>query len=126
MSNKNLRGYFYTLNAYGGDGLTSEADYLWDLFTNTARYQHGTSTVQALNTQTNKLCELREVVQVGNVVKGCLALMRDDRPPVRRSDGTEVPLPVNVGDTLLEKNYFLYFREVKLLVWQFNLTAKVT
>ena len=63
MSNKNLRGYFYTLNAYGGDGLTSEADYLWDLFTNTARYQHGTSTVQALNTQTNKLCELREVVQ---------------------------------------------------------------
>lgn len=123
MPEKNLRAYFYTLNALGDAGGASEVDYLWDLFTNPGRYNNGTSTVQAVNTQTNKSCELREVQQVGNVVKGCLALLRDDCPPVRRVDGTEVPLPMNAGDALLEKNYFLYFKEAKLLVWQFNLAA---
>lgn len=123
MPEKNLRAYFYTLNAFGDAGSASEVDYLWDLFTNPARYQDGTSTVQALNTQTNKSCELREIQPVGNVVKGCLALLRDERPPVRRIDGKEVPLPMNAGDTLLEKNYFLYFKEAKLLVWHFNLSA---
>lgn len=123
MSQKHLRAYFYTLTALGNADGTSEEDYLWDLFTNPNRYQNGTSIVQALNAQTNKSCELREVVQVGNVVKGCLALLREDRPPVRRMDGTEIPLPVSAGDTLLEKNYFLYFREARLLVWQFNLSA---
>lgn len=123
MADKHLRAYFYALNAFGDAGAASEADYLWDLFSNPARYVNGTSTVQALNTQTNKSCELREMQVVGNVAMGCLALLREDRPPVRRSDGTEVPLPVAVGDALLEKNYFLYFREGQLLVWHFNLSA---
>ena len=123
MPERHLRAYFFTLNAFGDAGDSSEEDYLWDLFTNPNRYQNGISTVQALNSQTNKSCELREIQRVGNVVKGCLALLRDERPPVRRIDRTEVPLPMNVGATLLEKNYFLYFKETRLLVWHFNLSA---
>lgn len=123
MPEKHLRAYFFNLSAFGAEGDLGEVDYLWDLFTNPARYTNSVSNAQALNTQTNRSCELREVVTVGNVVKGCLALLREEKPSVRRNDGTEIPLPVNAGDTLLEKNYFLYFKQSKLLVWQFNLVA---
>lgn len=123
MPQKHLRAHFFTLSAFGGDGNVSEVDYLWGLFTNPDLYVNCVSRVQATSNHTNRSCELREVQQVGNVVRGCLALLRDDRPSVRRVDGTEIPLPLDADDALLEKNYFLYYRDAKLLVWQFNLAA---
>ena len=122
MAEKNLRVFFYSLHALGDDGLT-EADYLWSLFTNTDLYRGGVSRVEAVSPSTGKSCELREVGVVGNVVKGCLALLREDVPTLRRQDGNEAPLPISRGDRLIEKNYFLYFRDARLLVWQFNLAA---
>lgn len=122
MPDKNLRVFFYSLNALGDDEVT-EVDYLWSLFTNTDLYHGGVSRVEAVSPSTGKSCELREVSVVGNVVKGCLALLREDVPTLRRQDGNEAPLPIANGDRLIEKNYFLYFREAKLLLWQFNLAA---
>jgi hypothetical protein len=122
MANKNLRVFFYHLNAIGGDGL-NEVDHLWSLFTNLNLYRDGVSCVEAVSPNTGKSCELRDVSTVGNVVKGCLALLREDLPTLRRLDGNEAPLPIANGDRLIEKNYFLYFRESRLLIWQFNLAA---
>jgi hypothetical protein len=122
MVEKNLRVFFYSLNTLGDDEV-SEKDYLWSLFTNTALYREGVSHVEAVSPTTRKSCELREVSVVGNVVKGCLALLREDVPTLRTQDGSEAPLPIANGDRLIEKNYFLYFRESRLLLWQFNLAA---
>lgn len=122
MADKNLRVFFYSLNALGDDEV-SEVDYLWSLFTNTDLYRGGVSRVEAVSPSTGKSCELRDVSVVGNVVKGCLALLREDVPTLRRQDGNEAPLPIANGDRLIEKNYFLYFRESRLLLWQFNLAA---
>lgn len=122
MTKKNLRVFFYHLSAIGGDGL-NEVDYLWNLFTNINLYRDGISCVEAVSPNTGKSCELRDVSTVGNVVKGCLALLREDLPTLRRQDGNEAPLPIANGDRLIEKNHFLYFRESRLLLWQFNLAA---
>lgn len=122
MANKNLRVFFYSLNALGGDEVT-EVDYLWSLFTSPHLYRGGVSHVEAVSPNTGKSCELRDVSVVGHVVKGCLALLREDVPTLRRQDGNEAPLPIANGDRLIEKNYFLYFRESRLLLWQFNLAA---
>lgn len=122
MTEKNLRVFFYSLDAPADDG-TSEVDFLWSLFTNATLYRGGVSHVEAVSPTTGKSCELRDVSVIGNVVKGCLALLREDVPTLRRQDGNEAPLPISTGDRLIEKNYFLYFRNSKLLVWQFNLSA---
>lgn len=122
MAEKNLRVFFYFLNALGDDE-TTEVEYLWSLFTKTDLYRGGVSSIEAVIPSTGKTCELREVSVVGNVVKGCLALLREDLPTLRLQDGNEAPLPVANGDRLIEKNYFLYFREARLLLWQFNLAA---
>ncbi|AOG22135.1 hypothetical protein [Acidovorax sp. RAC01] len=122
MPEKNLRVFFYSLNALGDDEVT-EVDYLWSLFTKPDLYHGGVSRVEAVSPSTGKSCELREVSVVGGVVKGCLALLREDLPTLRRQDGNEAPLPIANGDRLIEKNYFLYFREARLLLWQFNLAA---
>jgi len=122
MADKNLRVFFYSLSALGDDAI-SEVDYLWSLFTGPHLYRSGVSHVEAVSPNTGKSCELREVAVVGNVVKGCLALLREDVPTLRRQDGNEAPLPIANGDRLIEKNYFLYFREARLLLWQFNLAA---
>jgi hypothetical protein len=122
MAEKNVRVFFYYLNALGDDEV-NEVDYLWGLFTNAALYRSGVSCVEAVSPSTGKSCELRDVSVVGSVVKGCLALLREDVPTLRTQDGNEAPLPIAHGDRIIEKNYFLYFREARLLVWQFNLTA---
>lgn len=122
MVQKNLRVFFYYLNALSDDEVTG-VDYLWSLFTNPDLYRDGVSHIEAVSPATGKSCELRDVSIVGNVVKGCLALLREDVPTLRRQDGNEAPLPIDDGDRLIEKNYFLYFRESRLLLWQFNLAA---
>ena len=112
MAEKNVRVFFYYLNALGDDEVT-EVDYLWSLFTRADLYRGGVSCVEAVSPSTGKSCELRDVSVVGNVVKGCLALLREDVPTLRRQDGNEAPLPIANGDRLIEKNYFLYFREAR-------------
>lgn len=122
MVERNLRVFLYSLNALGNEAI-SESDYLWTLFANNDLYSNGVSNIEAVSPNTGKSFELRDVSTVGNVVKGCLALLRDDVPTLRLHDGNEAPLPIANGDRLIEKNYFLYFRESKLLLWQFNLAA---
>ena len=107
MADKNLRVFFYSLNAMGDDKV-SEVDYLWNLFTQPCLYRSGVSCVEAVSPSTGKCCELREVTVVGNVVKGCLALLREDVPTLRLQDGNEAPLPIANGDRLIEKNYFFH------------------
>lgn len=122
MPEKNLRVFFYSLDTLGDDNV-NQTDYLWNLLTNADLYAGGVSRVEAVSPTTGKSFELREMAVVGNVVKGCLALLREDVPTLRRQDGNEAPLPIANGDRLIEKNYFLYFRGARLLLWQFNLAA---
>jgi len=123
VAQKNIRVYFYELNvldvAHGFD----PSAYIWGIFTNPANFTNGVSVLQATSPTTAKPCEFRNVNVVGNVVKGTLALLRDDAPNVRQLDGNETTIPLQQGETLLEKNYFLYFKDTRLLVWHFNLAA---
>ena len=126
MPEKSLRAFFYQLSAPAHPAQAnaeSDADYLWGLFTDGGLYDAGNSKAQATNNATSKKCELREVTVVGSVAMGCLALLRDSAPGIRRANGAEDPTPLAAGEHALEKNYFLYFKDTCLLVWQFNLTA---
>lgn len=66
--------------------------------------------------------ELRELSATANrnVIKGVLALVRDDAPHIREADGGERPIELADQEGILEKNYFLYFVDRQLLVWQVN------
>lgn len=66
--------------------------------------------------------ELRELKasQNGKVVQGVLALVRDDAPHIREADGGERPIELDDQEGILEKNYFLYYKDQCLLVWQVN------
>lgn len=56
--------------------------------------------------------ELRELsaTENGKVIKGVLALVRDDAPHIREADGGERPIELADHEGILEKNYFLLLR----------------
>lgn len=123
MSSKEIRVYFYNLHVLNLPEDEREDEYLWSLFLDQNKYINKRSKVIGKNSNTGKSFELRDIQIVGNVVQGCLAMLRDDPPHLRDSSGEEAQLPMKPGETLLEKNHFLYFKKSKLLIWQFNLQA---
>ena len=69
--------------------------------------------------------ELRElfVGQNGQSIRGVLALLRDDAPHKRTTNGAETSLDLLEGENLIEKNHFLLLKHPALLVWQVNRKA---
>lgn len=66
--------------------------------------------------------EIRELQPLGDgaTFRGVLAVVRDDAPHIRAADGGERQIELAEQEGVLEKNYFLYFRQNNLLVWQVN------
>lgn len=66
--------------------------------------------------------EIRELQSLGTGAsfKGVLAVVRDDAPHIRAADGGERSIDLAADEGVLEKNYFLFFRQHNLLVWQVN------
>lgn len=66
--------------------------------------------------------ELRELQSLGDGAsfKGVLAVLRDDAPHIRAADGGERAIDLADEEGVIEKNYFLFFRQHNLLVWQVN------
>lgn len=56
----------------------------------------------------------------GQVIQGVLAVLRDEAPHIRGADGAERPIELQENEHVIEKNYFLLFRQQQLLVWQVN------
>lgn len=69
--------------------------------------------------------EIRELKATKNqkFVRGVLALVRDDAPHIREEDGSERIIELKEEEGVLEKNYFLFYPETRLLVWQVNGSA---
>jgi hypothetical protein len=66
--------------------------------------------------------ELRELeaFNCGESFKGVLAVLRDEAPHIRDGFGNERPIELEHDERLIEKNYFLHFKDRELLVWQVN------
>lgn len=66
--------------------------------------------------------ELRELetFNSGESFKGVLAVLRDEAPHIRDGSGNERPIELEQDERLIEKNYFLHFKNRELLVWQVN------
>ena len=92
-----------------------------DLLTELANYHDEDKQLPQLEVG-QLINELRElaVSNTGSVIQGVLALVRDDAPHIRQADGRERPIVLQEQEGVLEKNYFLYFVDQQLLVWQVN------
>lgn len=66
--------------------------------------------------------ELRDLISIngGKVFRGVLAVLRDDAPNIREAGGAERPITLGDDEHVIEKNYFLYYADRELLVWQVN------
>lgn len=121
---KNVNVYFYELSVADQDEGFDQEQFIASAFSNPALFKDGVSITQGVSPSTGHHFELREIEHEGpDIVKGCLAMLRVDAPNVRKTTGREALIPLEEGETLLEKNYFLYYKNKRLLVWQFNLAA---
>lgn len=99
-------------------------DFIWNTLTNPNNFDsNGISLLTTKHQSTGFAIELREFSEDGKFAIGCLARCREDSPPVRKPDKSEVLRPLLSGHTYLEKNYFLYSKEDRVLLWQFNMSA---
>lgn len=99
-------------------------DFIWNTLTNPNNFDtNGISTLTTKHQSTGFAVELREFDQDGDFAWGCVARCREDSPSMRRPDKSEVLRPLAAGHTYLEKNYFLYSKHDRVLIWQFNMTA---
>ncbi len=102
----------------------SVAEEIASFLFNPANYAGSVSNVSCSNGNGHDF-ELRDV-QIdtsGQYVRGTLARIREDRPPVRDANKAVRPLNLAPGSNLLESNYFYYRRRDRLLLWHFNLRA---
>jgi len=102
----------------------SVATEIAEFFLNAASYTAGVSNEACSNGNGHDF-ELRDVEldAAGEYVRGTLARIREDRPPVRDANRGVQPLNLAPGSNLLESNYFHYRRKDRLLFWHFNLRA---
>lgn len=100
------------------------SEIIWNTLTNSAVYdENGISKLTNQHLGTGFKVEIRDFKIEDGLAFGCVARCREDSPPVRRPDGSEILRPLQNGHTLLEKNYFLYSKEDQVLIWQFNLSG---
>lgn len=73
----------------------------------------------------NHSYEIREMASFNNgaVYRGVFAVLRDDAPNIRKSNGTERPIPLADDEGVIEKNHFLYYARRRMLVYQVNQRA---
>lgn len=67
--------------------------------------------------------QVRDLQQVGTVLKGTFVKLRDDAPHVVAADDQEHELDLEEGDHLIEKCHFLLRERGNVLVWQANRSA---
>jgi hypothetical protein len=72
-----------------------------------------------------RLVDLTNLVSLnnGNVYKGVIRLLRDEAPYKRDLKGKESQINLLAGETIIEKNHFLFYNSNNLLVWQTNRQA---
>lgn len=94
---------------------------IYDVLTEIIEAQEGGTAPPQIG-EGSRAHELRELGASANkaVIRGVLALVRDDAPHIREADGGERPIHLEDQEGILEKNYFLYYRHQNLLVWQIN------
>lgn len=105
----------------GGVGPDGEAGTVSELLSSASeRQSQGHPMPQLAEGETRY--ELRDFQDFnsGAVFQGVLAVLRDEAPHIRRSDGTEAPIDLNDDEHVIEKNHFLFFQQHELLVWQVN------
>lgn len=110
----------YKVRFYQGSSASATIS-VSDVFSKLAEYKKTHNNPPIIDLSGSKY-ELRDFVDInnGNVFKGVLAILRDDAPNIRQAQGSESTLKLDDGDSIIEKNYFLYFKEKQLLVWQVN------
>lgn len=114
---------FHIITHSTPDDISTE-DFIWNTLTNKNNFDaNGVSQLTTKHQGTGFAIELREFSEDTKFAQGCLARCREDSPPVRRPDKTEILRPLLSGHTYLEKNYFLYSKEDQVLIWQFNMSA---
>jgi hypothetical protein len=113
MDNKKFKVRFYVgqVGAAGADGLVSAA------LDGMASDGCPVTKIGNLNYEIRGLHRFKN----GSSFQGVFARFRsDDLPHVGKPGGKERELDIGPEDGLLEKNYFLYFRQHQLLVYQEN------
>lgn len=108
---------FYTANCLGDAPVVAVADLLQSIY---EASQRGELSPQLEDEGCRY--EIRELQSLGAATsfKGVLAVVRDDAPHIRAADGAERKIDLEEEEGVLEKNYFLFFRQHNLLVWQVN------
>jgi hypothetical protein len=120
MSNKHYTVHFYQIDAFG----VADPDVvIRSLFSGEIQRVSQSNLPTVAKSAAGYDFELRELVEHLGVITGCLALLRSDAPHLRDHQGTERPVQTNPGDLFLEKNYFIYYAQTRVLAWQFNLAA---
>lgn len=107
----------------GEKDATLNADKIWKTLTNPDNFSNGISKLTTKHLSSGFSVELRDFSTDGNIAIGCVAQCREDSPPLRKQDGSEVLRHLSNGEALLEKNFFLYDKDECLLLWHFNLAA---
>ena len=122
MSKKNYSVHFFQVESF-----TIQPDQvvnrIWDLLVQEKVRNDSGLSPSISRSPSGYSFELREIKIFNSVITGCLALLGSDAPHIRDANGSERMIQTNPGDQFLQKNYFLYFKEKRLLVWQFNLSA---
>jgi hypothetical protein len=64
--------------------------------------------------------QVRNLLHVGRLWRGCFARLRDEAPHVIDATNVERELDLDIGDRLLEKTFFLYYEDTDILVFQMS------
>ncbi|NYT64688.1 hypothetical protein H0A58_01740 [Alcaligenaceae bacterium] len=122
MTTRQYTAQFFQVNTFTLPD-NDKIDAFWNLFTaEKARYDTGGAATIA-RSPSGYSFELREINLHQGVITGCLALLGSDAPHIRDINGDERKIETQPGDQFLQKNYFIYSKASRLLVWQFNLAA---
>lgn len=122
MTSRKCSFHAFKVSALGIDQ-NNVNDVIWHTLTNPNNYTSGVSKLTSTHFASGYKVEIREFSNDENIALGCLAKRREDSPPIRNPDGTEVLRPLRNGQAYLEKNYFLYEKSSGILIWHFNLSG---
>ena len=121
---RNVTFHAFDIITLGETSHDQSAQAIWSTLTNPSLYDgNGICSLTTTHSSSGFQVEIRDFQVSGDFAMGCVARCREDSPPIRKQDRSEVLRPLQNGDTLLEKNYFLYSKNDRILIWQFNLSG---
>ena len=121
---RNVTFHAFDIITLGETNHDQSASDIWAVLTNPAMYDsNGICNLTTTHSSSGFQVEIRDFKVDADLAMGCVARCREDSPPIRKQDRSEVLRPLQNGDTLLEKNYFLYSKTDRVLIWQFNLSG---